>query len=79
VDVKVSSGTWWAVHEHALRGLDAECLELVRLLDGEHDSFDELLNLLVESTDVRVRLRRAFVNLHRLDTGVELGGERVED
>jgi hypothetical protein len=68
-----------AVHEHALGRRDPERLELVRVLHREHDRLHELLDLLVEPANVRVRLRGALVDLHRLHAAVELGGERVED
>ena len=71
--------TWRTVHEGTFRCSDTQCLELFGLLHRENDRFDEFFNLLVETSDVGIRLCRLLVNLHGLDSGVVLGGEGVED
>ena len=37
---------------------------------NDSHGFDELFDLLVQSSDIRIRIRRLFVHLHRLDSRV---------
>ncbi len=51
--------------------LDAQRLEAILVRQGQHDSFDQLFNLLVEATHVIIHaVRRLLVDFHRLDTRV---------
>lgn len=63
---------------HTLGRLDADLLEPLRLLHGPYNGLDQLVNLLVEATDIRVLLGRLLINLHGLDPAVVLGRERVQ-
>jgi hypothetical protein len=64
---------------HTLWRLDADLLEPFSLLHGPDDSLDELLNLLVQTTDICVLLGRLLIDLHRLHSAVVLGGQCVKD
>lgn len=71
---------WWGRRNRlTLWRLDANLLEALGLLHGPHDGLDELLNLLVQPTDVAVLLSRLLVNLHGLDSAIVLCRESVED
>lgn len=67
------------VSKHTLWRLDANLLEPLRLLHGPDDGLDKLLDLLVETTNVRVLLCRLLIDLHGLDSAVVLGRKRVEN
>lgn len=49
------------------------------MLHRQHDSLDQLLNLLIKTTDVRVRFCRSLVYFHRLDPRIVLGRQGVEN
>ena len=46
---------------------------------GEYDGLDEFLDLFVTAANISVLLRRALVNLHCFDTGIELCRKFFED
>lgn len=76
--------TWRTVHQTSLRWGDTKRLEFVRLLHWQntavssdkcrlHSSLhglNELLNLLVQTTNVRVCLCRSLIDFHSFDTGI---------
>ena len=51
------SCAWRSVEQDTLGRLDADVLELLLVGHGQHDSLDQLLDLLVQTTDVRILLR----------------------
>jgi hypothetical protein len=59
--------------------LDSDLLEALSLLHGPDNSFDQLFNLLVQTTDVGVLFGGLLVDFHGLDSAVVLGGECVEN
>jgi hypothetical protein len=54
--------------ECTLRSLDANLLKTLGLLHWPHNGFHELLNLLVEPSNICVLLRRLLVHFHSLDS-----------
>lgn len=71
--------TWRTVHQSTLGRLDSQRLELLGLLHGQDNSLHQLLNLLVQSSDIGVAVCGLLVYLHRLDPRVVLGGQGVEN
>jgi hypothetical protein len=59
--------------------LDSDLLEALSLLHRPDNSFDQLFNLLVQTTDVGVLFGGLLVDFHGLDSAVVLGGECVEN
>lgn len=55
-----------------LRRLDTELREPLSLLHGPHDGLDDLLDLLVQTSDIRVLLRGLLIDLHGLHAVVVL-------
>jgi hypothetical protein len=68
-----------SIHERTLAALDSQRLELVCLLHRKYNRLDQLLNLLIQSSNVRIRIRRFLIHLHRLDPRIVLGRQRIED
>jgi hypothetical protein len=66
-------------HTRTLGCLDADLLEPLGLLHGPHYRLNELLDLLVQTSDIGVLLRWLLVDFHGLDTAVVLGGQGVEN
>lgn len=64
---------------HTFGSLDSDLLESLGLLHGPDNSFNQLFNLLVQTTDICVFLRRLLVNFHCLDSAVVFGRECVEN
>ena len=62
-----------------LRCLDANLLESLRLLHRPYNSLDQLLNLLVQTTNICVLLRRLLIDLHGLDSAVVFRGKCVQN
>ena len=59
--------------------MDTDVFELCFVCHGQDDGFHQLLDLLVQTTDVRVLLCGPGVHLHRLHPRVVLGGELLQD
>jgi hypothetical protein len=59
--------------------LDANLLESFGLLHRPDNSFNELLDLLVQTSNISVLLSWLLVDLHGLDTAVVLGGQGIEN
>jgi hypothetical protein len=64
---------------HTLGSLDSNLLETLSLLHGPDDSFDQLFNLLVQTTNVGVLFGGLLVNFHGLDSAVVLCGECIKN
>ena len=67
------------LHEHSFGRLDAKVHEAILVGHGQDHGLDELLNLLVKTSNVAVLLRWPRVHLHGLHSAVVLAGEGVED
>lgn len=61
--VNKNTRTWRPIQQNALRRLNAEIFETLAMRHRQDDGFDKLLNLLIQTADIAVLLRRAFVNL----------------
>ena len=59
--------------------MDSQIDEAVLMRHWEDDSLDELLNLLVTATNIRILLRRTLINFHGLDTGVVFGRKLLQN
>lgn len=64
---------------HTLRGFDANLLEALSLLHRPDNSLNQLLNLFVQASDVRVLFRGLLVNLHCLHSAVVLRGQGIKN
>ena len=59
-----------AIHKDAFRRLDTKVFEFLLLLHGKYDGFDELFDLLVETTNVRICFCGSFIDFHGLYTRI---------
>mmetsp|Transcript_32480 Transcript_32480/g.67007 ORF Transcript_32480/g.67007 Transcript_32480/m.67007 type:complete len:228 (-) Transcript_32480:540-1223(-) len=67
------------MHQHSLRGLDADVFEALLVGHGQDDCLLQLLNLLLQTANVAVLVCGALINLHRFHAGVVLWRQLVQD
>mmetsp|Transcript_22528 Transcript_22528/g.72949 ORF Transcript_22528/g.72949 Transcript_22528/m.72949 type:complete len:408 (-) Transcript_22528:387-1610(-) len=72
------AGARHAVEDHALRRLDAHVLVKFGVRQRKLDGLLDFLNLVLEATDVGIRLQRCLVHLHDADQGVDLVGQDAD-
>lgn len=58
--------------------MNAQVLEFVFVRHRQDDRLDQLLDLLVQATDVRILLGGPFVHFHRLDASIVFGRQRFQ-
>ena len=58
---------------------DADFLEPLGFLHGPYDGFHQLLNLLVQASNIRVLLCWLLIHFHGLHSAVILGRQCIED
>ncbi|GMS79169.1 hypothetical protein PENTCL1PPCAC_1344, partial [Pristionchus entomophagus] len=68
-----------SVENHTLGRLDAHLLVVLWVRERELDRLLDLLNLLIESSDVGVRLLRRLLQLHHRNHGVRVVREHADD
>ncbi len=67
------SSTWRTEHKTSLWRSDTDVLEFIFVSNWQYDGFSQLFNLLIESTDISIFLRRSLFNLHRSDSWIIFG------
>mmetsp|Transcript_99148 Transcript_99148/g.300955 ORF Transcript_99148/g.300955 Transcript_99148/m.300955 type:complete len:210 (+) Transcript_99148:1637-2266(+) len=66
------------MHQHAFWRRDSDGLKTLLVRHWQHDGLDQLLDLLVQATDVTVLVGWPLVNLHGLHPRVVLGRQLVK-
>ena len=67
------------MHQEALGWTNTKLLESFLVSHRQHNSFNQLFNLLVESTDVGVLFNWSLVDFHGFDAGIILGWQLFID
>ena len=67
------------VEDDTLGRLDAHLLVHLRMQQGQLDRLSDFLDLLLQATNVRVRLGRGLVELHDADDGIRIIGQDPDD
>ena len=72
------AGARRSVEQDALGRMHAQIFEAVLVGHGQHDSLDELFDLLVEAADVAVLFRGTLVHFHGFNARVVLDGQLLK-
>lgn len=72
LDQKSLSGTWFSVKDYSFGGSDSQIFVNLGVGQREFNSLLDLLDLLLETTDVGIGLGGSLLHLHDVKHGVSL-------